>query len=165
MNEVWYEKMKDFYDKLEGMLKDKVKDCQACDKCCTFASVPYREIELDFIFEHLFRIKRDDLFEELCGQGANWARTGKSCMFHKREGKNCIIYTARPYNCRVFGPYADEKVGLPPQCVYETSAVRVPRDKVLEMLPLYKEYHQLASNYQKFMTAKEPQGESEKAAK
>jgi Fe-S-cluster containining protein len=159
MNAEWYEKMKAFYQNLDGNLKDKVKDCQGCEKCCTFASVPYREIELDYIFEYFFRTKRDDLFEELSKEYANWARTGKTCMFHKREGKNCLIYSIRPYNCRVFGPYADEKVGLPPECVYETSAVRVPRDKIMEMLPLYKEYHQLASDYQKFMNTKEGPGE------
>jgi Fe-S-cluster containining protein len=149
MKDEWFDRMTEFYKKLDGSFKDKVKPCGECAKCCTTADIPYREIELDYVFEHLFRLGRVDLYEDLCNLQSNWGRDGKTCIFFNRGATGCAIYDVRPYNCRVFGPYMDEKVGLPTDCVYKGASVVVPRDKVQETLPLFMEYHTLASDYVK----------------
>lgn len=149
MKDIWVNRMKEFYKQLDEVLKDKVKDCGECRECCLHAEIPYREIELDYIFDCLFRLGNVEYYEDLCKLQNNWGKDGVTCIFHNRDGKRCAIYEVRTYNCRVFGPYMDEKVGLPPNCVYEGSSIKVPRDKVADILPLFHEYHRLASEYEK----------------
>ncbi|MDQ7823078.1 MAG: YkgJ family cysteine cluster protein [Candidatus Eremiobacteraeota bacterium] len=150
MNDQWYDRMKSLYRSVDEQLKKNEKECGSCVSCCPFAKIPYREIEYDFILEYLMRTGRTELYEELIKLGPTWGQTGKTCMFLKREGKNCSIHEVRPYNCRVFGPYSDEEIGLPAKCVYEGATIKMPRDKVTELLPLFKEYHKLASEYSSF---------------
>ncbi len=165
MKDVWYDRMQEFYKQLDGVLKDKVKSCGVCEKCCVRAQIPYREIELDYIFEYLFREGKVDLYEELCKLQSNWGKDARTCIFHNKEGKRCAIYDVRTYNCRVFGPYMDEQVGSPPDCVYKGSAIMVPRDKVREMLPLFMDYHKLAAEYEKDLNSYvEPDKEKEGGA-
>ncbi len=155
MNDQFFDKAKEFFARLDKDLADKVKECGACRQCCEHAQIPYRGFEVDYIFEHLFRLGKADLFEELLNLGDNWGKTGVTCLFHNKEGKHCVIYDVRPYNCRVFGPYSDEKVGLPKECVYEGASITVPRDKVPETLPFFNEYHGLAAEYQRYLKSED----------
>jgi Fe-S-cluster containining protein len=152
MNEVFFNKAREFFAKLDKELGDKMKDCGECGLCCEKSQVPMRGFEVDCVFEYLYRLGRADLFEELSKLGDSWGKTGQKCIFHKIDGKRCFIFDVRPYNCRVPGPYSDEKIGLPKEdCVYAGATITVPRDKVAETLPLFSEYHGLAAEYQSYL--------------
>lgn len=155
MNDRFFDKTRDFYAKLDRDLGDKVKECVTCRRCCEHAQIPYRGFEVDYIFEHLFRLGRADLFEGLLNLGDNWGKTGIACLFYDKNKKVCMIQSVRPYNCRVFGPYSDEELGLPEECCYNGATIPVPRDKVAETLPLFDEYHGLAHEYQVYLKSED----------
>jgi Fe-S-cluster containining protein len=161
MNAEWVDKLDTFYKELDRTLQASSKECGACDKCCKSAEVPYRGIEIDYVYDFLFRNNKTNLFEELVKLGFDWGSNGQTCLFYRREGKACAIYPARPYRCRVYGPFAPAHAGLPEDCVYQETVVKVETEKVAETLPLYKEYNKLAWEYQVYLKPEEKTQPSE----
>jgi len=141
-----FNKLEEYYKKLDEAISPRKKDCGTCIDCCAYlVSTVHSPLEIDYARYYLEKHGNPGKLPVLSWEDYLKKSAGL-CIYIDPGKKSCMLYHARFNICRVYGPYIpDTDITMYGKCVYK--GLSIPRCYENNLVPYEDEFKDLVRQY------------------
>lgn len=126
-----------------------VNPCGECNSCCHAETMKFHKVsplEFDYLEEMVGKKKTDRFRDYIKRKKDSYGGLLYEVCPNYGEG-GCTVHDYRPYSCRMFGSYRTDREKMPSYCVFKDTAVVIPHEERLDLLPGNRELQKLLVDY------------------